>query len=267
MRVLHVRTINDFMTSIKEAICHLEVKLMPQFGKNIPLQDRLIVGLDVPDWATAAKIVEQLGDTVNFYKIGYQLAFAGGFHFIHDLRRLGKRVFLDMKLLDIDNTVAKAVENILRLDVSMLTIHAYPQAMRAAAKAAKGSDLTLLAVTVLTSMDESDLAQAGYQTTPAELVKLRATQAMEAGFGGIVASAQEASILRPLIGKDKAVVTPGIRLEQAINDDQKRVMTPAAALAAGASHLVVARPIIQAADPRRAARAILNDMAKAISEK
>jgi len=225
------------------------------------LQDRLIVGLDLPNRQAAEKLVDILGEDVTFYKIGYQLAFAGGLQFINDLRKLGKRVFLDMKLLDIDNTVAKAVENIVRLDVSMLTIHAYPQAMHAAAQAAKGSDLTLLAVTVLTSMDERDLRQAGYQTTPAELVSQRAAQAMEAGFGGLVASAQEAATLRRLIGSDKALVTPGIRLTQASGDDQKRVMTPSAALKAGASHLVVARPIVQAPDPLAAARTILADMA------
>jgi len=224
------------------------------------LAHRLIVGLDVPDRAAAEKIVDRLGDAVSFYKIGYQLAFAGGLQFIHDLRKLGKRIFLDMKLLDIDNTIAKAVENILRLDVSMLTIHAYPQAMHAAARAARGSDLTLLAVTVLTSMDEDDLRQSGYQTTPEALVHLRAARAMEAGFGGLVASAQEAGALRRLIGADMALVTPGIRLTQARGDDQKRVMTPSAALKAGASHLVVARPIVQAPDPLAAARAILADM-------
>jgi len=224
------------------------------------LNDRLIVGLDVPDRATAEKIVTQLGSTINTYKIGYQLAFAGGLQFIADLRAQGKSVFLDMKLLDIDNTIAKAVENILRLDVSMLTIHAYPQAMRAAAQIAQGSNLILLAVTVLTSMDEMDLQQAGYQTSPEQLVLNRTIQAMEAGFGGIVASAQEAIKLRPLIGPDKAIVTPGIRLTQT-NDDQKRIMTPSAALKSGASHLVVARPIIQAHDPLAAVQIILNDMA------
>jgi len=232
--------------------------------------ERLIVGLDVPDRAQAEKIVDALGSEIVFYKIGYQLAFAGGLQFITDLRHLGKRVFLDMKLLDIDNTIAKAVENILRLDVSMLTVHAYPQAMRAAAQVAKGSDLVLLAVTVLTSMDAADLREAGYQTSPEQLVSLRALQAMEAGFGGIVASAQEARTLRSLIGMDKFLVTPGIRAlsphsphtpqTRAASDDQKRVMTPAAAIEAGASHLVVARPIIQAQEPLLAVRAILADM-------
>jgi len=229
---------------------------------NSPLRDRLIVGLDLSDRSQAEKVVAQLGDAVGFYKIGYQFLLADGLQFITDLRTMGKHVFLDMKLLDIDNTVAKAVENVLRLDVAMLTIHAYPKAMHAAAQAAKGSDLTLLAVTVLTSMDKVDLEQAGYQTTPEQLVALRASQAMEAGFGGLVASAWEAGKLRSLIGADKVLVTPGIRLQQ-VDDDQKRVMTPSKALEAGASHLVVARPIIQAADPLVAAEAVLFDMVKA----
>jgi len=226
------------------------------------LAHRLIVGLDLPDRHIAEKMVEQLGDTIHFYKIGYRLAFSGGLGLIADLRAAGKSVFLDMKLLDIDNTVAQAVESILRLDVTMLTIHAYPQAMRAAARAAQGSPLTLLAVTVLTSMDSTDLQEAGYhQTTPGELVALRARQAVDAGLGGIVASAAEAHILRPIIGDNMALVTPGIRLGHVSSDDQKRVMTPNAAIQAGASHLVVARPIIAAKNPKEAAQQILAEMA------
>jgi len=230
------------------------------------LRDRLIVGLDLSDRSEAEEMVARLGDGVNFYKIGYQLALGGGLSLISDLRAMGKNVFLDMKLLDIDNTVARAVENALRLDVAMLTIHAYPQVMRAAARVAAGSDLALLAVTVLTSMDSADLCEAGYQATPEQLVTLRAQQAMEAGFDGLVASAQEAKKLRQLMGADKLLVTPGIRLAKA-DDDQKRIMSPAQALGAGASHLVVARPIIQAADPLAAVDAILADMARAFSEK
>jgi len=226
----------------------------------LPMRDRLIVGLDLSDRSQAERMVARLGDTIGFYKIGYQFALAGGLSFIADLRAMDKHVFLDMKLLDIDNTVAKAVENALRLDVTMLTIHAYKQAMQAAARASAGSDLILLAVTVLTSMDEADLREAGYQASPEQLVALRAVQAMEAGFGGLVASAREAKKVRSLIDANMALVTPGIRLTPA-TDDQKRIMTPANALAAGASHLVVSRPIIQAPDPLAAAQAILADMA------
>ncbi len=223
-------------------------------------RDRLIVGLDVPTIAAAEKTVATLGDAARFYKIGYQLAFAGGLELARDLARDGRKVFLDLKLLDIDNTVAKGVESVLKLGVSMLTIHAYPRAMRAAVAAARGSDLTLLAVTVLTSMDDADMVDAGYEYDPHTLVLKRAEQALGAGMGGIVCSAAEASAVRKIVGPDLAVVTPGIRPKGADRGDQKRVMTPADALAAGASHLVVARPIVEAADPAAAARAILDEM-------
>ena len=168
-----------------------------------------------------------------------------------------------MKLLDIDNTVAKGVENIVKMGVSMLTLHAYPKAMRAAVDAAKGSDLTLLAVTVLTSMDEQDLIDAGYEYDPHTLVLRRAEQALGAGMGGIVCSADEAAAVRKVVGPELAVVTPGIRPAGAGHGDQKRVMTPADAIRAGASHLVVARPIVKAPDRRAAAAAILAEMAAA----
>lgn len=224
------------------------------------MRDRLIVGLDVPSVAEAEKVVAELGDTVSFYKIGYQLAFAGGLEFARDLAAQGKKVFLDMKLLDIDNTVAKGVENIARMGMSMLTLHAYPKAMRAAVEAARGSDLCLLGVTVLTSMDEQDMIEAGYEYDPHTLVLRRAEQALAAGMGGIVCSAEEASAVRRIVGPKLAVVTPGIRPAGADHGDQKRVMTPADALKAGASHLVVARPIIGAPDRRSAAAAILDEM-------
>jgi orotidine-5'-phosphate decarboxylase len=224
------------------------------------MRDRLIVGLDVPTLTDAERVVAELGDTVSFYKIGYQLVFAGGLEFARDLAADGKKIFLDMKLLDIDNTVAKGVENIARMGMSMLTLHAYPKAMRAAVQAAKGSDLCLLGVTVLTSMDEQDMVDAGYEYDPHTLVLRRAEQALAAGMGGIVCSAEEASAVRRVVGPDLAVVTPGIRPAGAEKGDQKRVMTPADALRAGASHLVVARPIVGAADRRAAAQSILDEM-------
>ncbi|CAN7569511.1 orotidine-5'-phosphate decarboxylase [Pararhizobium sp. LjRoot235] len=223
-------------------------------------RDRLIVGLDVPTIGEAETIVKTLGDDVLFYKIGYQLAFAGGLEFARDLASHGKKVFLDMKLLDIDNTVAKGVENIVKMGMSMLTLHAYPKAMKAAVEAARGSDLCLLGVTVLTSMDAQDVIDAGYQFDPQALVLRRAEQARAAGMGGIVCSAEEASAVRKIVGPDMAIVTPGIRPAGSDKGDQKRVMTPADALAAGSSHLVVARPIVKAADPRAAALAILDEM-------
>jgi len=224
------------------------------------MRDRLIIGLDVPDIAAAEAVVDKLENTINFYKIGYQLVFAGGLDFAKELVSAGKKVFLDMKLLDIDQTVASGVDSILRTGVSMLTLHAYPKAMRAAVEAAKGTDICLLGVTVLTSMDEADLKEAGYHDTPEALVLKRAKQARDAGMGGIVASAAEARLLRPVIGGHMALVTPGIRQEGSSHDDQKRVMTPGEAIKAGASHLVVSRPVTRAADPAEAARAILRDM-------
>jgi orotidine-5'-phosphate decarboxylase len=222
--------------------------------------DRLIVGLDLPSVADAEKAVRELDGLVSFYKIGYRLVFAGGLEFARDLVAEGKRVFLDMKLLDIDNTVAEGVESVARLGVTMLTLHAYPKAMRAAVAAARGSDLTLLGVTVLTSMDAEDLREAGYSGTPGELVARRAGQARDAGMGGIVCSAAEAASVRAIVGPEMAIVTPGIRPAGAAHGDQKRVMTPADALRAGASHLVVARPIVTAPDRRAAAAAILSEM-------
>jgi orotidine-5'-phosphate decarboxylase len=225
---------------------------------------RLIVGLDLPTVKQARDVVEQLGDAVSFYKIGHQLAFApeheNGLHLARELIAEGKKVFLDLKLLDIDNTVFNGVKSVAAMGVTMLTIHAYPKAMKAAVDAARGSDLTLLGVTVLTSMDDDDLKHAGYALGAADLVHLRARQAAETGMGGIVASAHEASAIRTLVGKSMAVVTPGIRPSGADHGDQKRVMTPADALAAGASHLVVARPIVATPDPRRAAQAIVQEM-------
>ncbi len=227
------------------------------------LRDRLIVGLDVPTVAEAQKAVRELGDSVSFYKVGYQLAFAGGLGFARELAGAGKQVFLDMKLLDIDNTVTKAVENIVGMGMSMLTLHAYPKTMRAAVEAAAGSDLVLLAVTVLTSMDEKDVLDAGYQYDPRTLVLRRAKQALQAGMGGIVCSAEEAAAVRGIVGPDLAIVTPGIRPAGAERGDQKRVVTPAAAIRDGASHLVVGRPIVGAVDRRAAAEAILQEMRSA----
>ena len=223
-------------------------------------KDRLIVGLDVADVATAETIVAELGDSVSFYKIGYQLGYAGGLGFARELVSRGKEVFLDLKLLDIDNTVAKGVESVMGIGASMLTLHAYPKAMRAAVDAAKGSDLCLLAVTVLTSMDDADLREAGYGADAQSLVARRAEQAREAGMGGIVCAATEAARVREIVGSDLAIVTPGIRPTGSDHGDQKRVMTPRQALQAGASHLVVSRPIIKAADRKAAANAILAEM-------
>jgi orotidine-5'-phosphate decarboxylase len=230
----------------------------------MPARDHLIVGLDVPNIGEAEAIVKKLGSSIDYYKIGYQLVFAGGLEFARDLARDGKKIFLDMKLLDIDNTVAHGVENIARMGMTMLTLHAYPKAMKAAVEAAKGSDLCLLGVTVLTSMDQGDLIDAGYDYEPHALVLRRAEQARRAGMGGIVCSAEESNAVRRVLGPDMAVVTPGIRPAGSDHGDQKRVMTPADAIRAGSSHLVIARPIVKAADPKAAALSILAEIESAI---
>lgn len=227
------------------------------------MRERLIVALDVPTLRDAAAVVTDLDGVVSFYKIGYQLAFAGGLDFARELAADGNKIFLDMKLLDIDNTVARGVESVVRMGMSMLTLHAYPKAMRAAVEAARGSGLCLLGVTVLTSMDERDMIDAGYEYDPHTLVLRRAEQALAAGMGGIVCSAGEAAAVRRLVGPELAVVTPGIRPAGTDHGDQKRVVAPADAIRSGASHLVVGRPVVQAADRRAAARAILVEMAKA----
>jgi orotidine-5'-phosphate decarboxylase len=227
-------------------------------------RERLIVALDVPSIAEAEALVARLGDAVSFYKIGYQLAFAGGIDFARVLASAGKQIFLDLKLHDIGNTVARGVESVARLGASFLTVHAYPQTMHAAVDARKGTDLRLLAVTVLTSYDDADLAAAGYDFTVSELVAERAAQARDVGIDGLVCSALEVEMLRPLLGPGMVLVTPGIRPADAEVGDQKRVMTPAAAIAAGADYLVVGRPVIAARDPKAAADAIVAEIAQAI---
>ena len=223
---------------------------------------QLIVGLDVSSRARAEEIVTTLGDTVDFYKIGYQCFYgADGFALGKELIAAGKKVFFDLKLLDIDNTVEKGVAAFAETGAAMLTVHAYPKTMRAAARAAEGSNLCVLGVTVLTSMDDADVKEAGYERDAAGLVALRAQQAREAGIGGIVASSHEAEMVRTIVGPKLAIVTPGIRPAGSAAGDQKRIMTPAQALAVGATHLVIARPIVEAPDPAEAARAILAEMA------
>ncbi len=221
----------------------------------------LIVALDVDTRREAAAIVDALDGTADFFKIGYQLFYGGdGLALGKELLAAGKRVFFDLKLLDIDNTVERGVAAIARTGATMLTVHAYPQCMRAALKGAAGSDLTILGVSVLTSMDDNDVAEAGFADDTAGLVSLRAHQASAIGIGGIVCSPLEAEMVRAIVGPQMAIVTPGIRPAGSAAGDQKRVMGPAEAIAAGASHLVVGRPITAAADPAFAARAILAEM-------
>jgi orotidine-5'-phosphate decarboxylase len=229
---------------------------------RIPSRERLIVALDVPSVANAERMIERLGDSVCFYKIGYQLAFAGGLVLAEQLVRAGKYVFLDLKLHDIGNTVANGVESVARIGATFLTVHAYPQTIRAAVKA-RASGLRILAVTVLTSYNDDDLAEAGYRGRVADLVARRADQAIEIGADGIVCSAAEVDFLRARVGAATTLVTPGIRPVGAATGDQKRIFTPGDAIAAGADYLVVGRPILEASDPRRVADAIVDEIDKA----
>jgi orotidine-5'-phosphate decarboxylase len=225
-------------------------------------RERLIVALDVSSVEAAQAMVARLGDAVSFYKIGYQLAFAGGLAYAKELTGAGKRVFLDLKLHDIGNTVAQGVKSVARLGASFVTVHAYPQTMAAAVQAREG-DLRILAVTVLTSYDDRDLKAAGYDASVQSVVAGRAEQARIVGVDGLVCSPEEVAKVRSIVGAKLALVTPGIRPVGAEAGDQKRIATPAAAIAAGADYLVVGRPIIAAPDPKAAAQAIVAEIAAA----
>ncbi|MFY9972562.1 MAG: orotidine-5'-phosphate decarboxylase [Roseiarcus sp.] len=225
-------------------------------------RDRLIVALDLPDTHEAERLVERIGDAATFYKVGMELAYGGqGLALASRLAAAGKQVFLDLKLHDIPNTVERATAQAAGLGTTFLTIHAYPQTMRAAVAGAKGTGLRLLAVTVLTSCDDADLLEAGYRFGVVEMVRRRAEQAQALGVDGVVASAEEAAGVRAAIGQSMIVVTPGIRPAGAEAGDQKRVATPASAIRNGADYLVVGRPITTAPDPRKAAAAIVAEIA------
>jgi orotidine-5'-phosphate decarboxylase len=226
-------------------------------------RERLIVALDLPSVQAAESMVSRLGDTVVFYKIGYQLAFAGGLPFAAGLTAAGKQVFLDLKLHDIGNTVEKGVASVAQMGATFLTVHAYPQTMKAAVAGKRGSSLRILAVTVLTSYDDADLAAAGYDMSVSELAAARAAQARDIGIDGLVCSAEEAANLRGVAGPGMVLVTPGIRPAGTASGDQKRIMTPARAIESGADYLVVGRPIVDAADPKRAAEAIIDEIERA----
>ena len=227
-------------------------------------RDRMIVALDVPSVSEARALVEKLGDSTTFYKLGMQLIFAGGLPLIDELRRAEKRVFLDMKLLDIDNTIEGAIKSIVKRRPLLTTIHAYPKAMRAAVKARPADGPGLLAVTVLTSMNDADLKNAGYASGAAALVKARAAEARNVGMDGIVCSPREAAAVRKAIGPDMLIVTPGIRPAGVATGDQKRIMSPAEAIKAGADYLVAGRPVSGADDPAAAAESIVKDIERAL---
>jgi orotidine-5'-phosphate decarboxylase len=230
---------------------------------SIAPKDRLIVALDLPGVAEAEALIARLGDSVSFYKIGYQLGYAGGLTLAQQLANSGKKVFIDLKLHDIGNTVARGVESVAKLGATFLTVHAYPQTMKAAVEARAGSELKILAVTVLTSYDDADLHAAGYRLNVSDLVEARAQQAQVLGVDGLVSSPEEAASLRKIVGHQMTLVTPGIRPAGAATGDQKRIMTPARAIAAGADYLVVGRPITEAADPKVAADAIQAEIKQA----
>jgi orotidine-5'-phosphate decarboxylase len=230
---------------------------------EIAPRDRLIVALDLPGVGPAEAMIARLGDSVTFYKIGYQLAFAGGLPLTRQLTAAGKKVFIDLKLHDIGHTVARGVESIAALGATFLTVHAYPQTMKAAIEARAGSGLKILAVTVLTSYDDRDLQAAGYRLSVTDLVQVRARQAQALGADGLVCSPEEAASLREIVGRQMELVTPGIRPAGSAVGDQKRIMTPSRAISAGADYLVVGRPVVDAVDPQAAAEAIVSEIARA----
>ncbi|MFM1814042.1 MAG: orotidine 5-phosphate decarboxylase [Pseudomonadota bacterium] len=214
------------------------------------IKDRLIVALDVPTIDEARGLVTRLGDSVTFYKVGLELVMQGGLDFAQELKAEGKRVFLDMKFLDIPNTVERAVAAAARIGVDLLTIHGHDtKTLHAASVGRTGSDLKILAVTVLTSLDQHDLEEQGIALEPASLVLKRARLTSEAGIDGVVASGQEARSIREALPAPFLLVTPGIRLPGSDAGDQTRIATPESAIAAGADHIVVGRPITAADDP------------------
>lgn len=227
-------------------------------------RDKLIVALDLPSYGAARDLIDRLGDTVSFYKIGLELLFTDGLKLARELKDDGKRVFLDLKFLDIGNTVERAVANAAALGIDFTTVHGHDtKTLKAAVRGRGSSSLKLLAVTVLTSLDQSDLDEQGISATPAGLVVGRARMAEMAGFDGVIASGQEAAAVRAETGPDFLIVTPGIRLPGAEAGDQTRVTTPEEAIGFGANHIVVGRPINAAKDPKAAAEAFLEHVAKA----
>jgi len=222
--------------------------------------DRLMLPLDVPTVTEAEALVLKTEGAVGVYKIGMELQFAGGLEFARELAESGHKIFLDVKLHDIDNTITKAVRNVAKMCMTFMTVHAYPKTMRAALKglADEGNpDLCILGVTVLTSMDEADLTAAGYEGPIARVVEDRARDARLAGMGGIVCAPTESANMRKILGDELVIVTPGIRPAGSAAGDQRRVMTPADAIKAGSDYLVIGRPISQADDPGAAARSVL----------
>ena len=232
---------------------------------GIDAQDRLIVALDLPDIKTAQRLVDDLDDAATFFKVGLVLQMASGTEeFVRDLIRGGKKVFLDYKYYDIAETMKKAVARVAELGVSFLTIHGTNSVVRGAVAGRGSSDLKLFTVTVLTNLDKADIAELGYpDQTVEELVLFRARKALEAGCDGVIASGREARAIKTVSKNKLLVVTPGIRPDGYPEDDQKRTVTPAEAVAAGADYLVVGRPITGAPDPKGTAKVMAEEMQRA----
>ncbi len=235
---------------------------------NIGARDRLIVALDVPTIEAARALVGKLGGAVGFYKIGLELVMSGGLDLARELTRDRKQVFLDMKLLDIENTVERATRNAAAIGATFLTVHALDtKTLRAAVAGKAGTSLKILGVTVLTNLDASDIQQQGIGVSPADLVAARARLARDAGCDGVVASGQEAGRVRAVVGPRMAIVTPGIRLPGDTAGDQARIATPEQAIAAGADYLVVGRPITAADDPARAAELFVRSIEAGLAKR
>ncbi|HEY0292980.1 MAG TPA: orotidine-5'-phosphate decarboxylase [Hansschlegelia sp.] len=226
-------------------------------------RDRLIVGLDLPSVTDAEAVVARLGDAVSFYKVGFELAVAGGLVLAERLAGNGKKVFIDLKLHDIGATVEKATRQVARLGATFLTVHAYPQTLRAAAEGRGDAGLKVLGVTVLTSWDASDVKEAGFSVSPEALVARRVRQARASGIDGVICAPTDLASARKLAPPPFLTVTPGVRPAGAAMGDQKRVATPGEAIRSGADFLVVGRPILSAPDPRAAAEAIVEEIAAA----
>jgi orotidine-5'-phosphate decarboxylase len=235
-----------------------------QSTSSMDARDRVIVALDLRSIANAEALVIALGDSATFYKIGMELAYIGGIPFGQRLMAAGKKVFFDLKLHDIPNTIERATAQIAQTGATFMTVHAYPQTLAAASKGASGSTLGILGVSVLTSMNDDDAARAGYGLGVADLVRRRARQAQENHAVGLVCSPLEIGAVRQTVGQSLKIVTPGVRPAGSEKGDQKRVMTPAEAIRAGADHLVIGRPITQAADPVAATKAIVAEVEAAL---
>jgi orotidine-5'-phosphate decarboxylase len=228
--------------------------------------DRLIVALDVPNALEGLALANRLGDAVSFYKIGLGMLTGGGMALANELKdEHGKKIFMDLKLFDIGQTIENAVRGLAQFDLDFLTVHGDPHVVRAAQEGKGGKDMKILAVTILTSLDRADLDASCYKPGDVqELVLERAARALSAGADGVIASPQESALIRALPeAEGKLIVTPGVRPAGAAKGDQKRIATPAQAITDGSDHIVVGRPIWQAPDPRQAALDILAEMANA----